>query len=71
MSLEYTTAANAIILTNSQSGLLVAAKVIVGHHLLVLEGIGVAVAFWADSWTVWRVWSSKVFPPTSRVTSWG
>ena len=45
MSINYTTVSNATILTNSQSVLLVAAKVVAGHHVLFLEGFGVTVAF--------------------------
>ena len=45
MSINYTTVSNATILTNSQSVLLVAAKVFVGHHVLFLEAFGVSVAF--------------------------
>lgn len=45
MSINYTTVSNATILTNSQSVLLVAAKVLVGHQVLFLEGFGVSVAF--------------------------
>jgi len=45
MALQFTTVANATILTNSQSILLVAAKLLFGYHVLFLEGFGVAVAF--------------------------
>jgi len=45
MSINYTTVANATILTNSQSILLVAAKCFVGQNVLFLEVFGVAVAF--------------------------
>jgi len=45
MAINYTTVANATILTNSQSVLLVVAKLVVGHHVLFLEAFGVAVAF--------------------------
>ena len=45
MSIDYTTVANATILTNSQSVLLVAAKLVVGRQVIFLEGIGVAIAF--------------------------
>ena len=45
MSIDYTTVANATILTNSQSVLLVGAKLVVGHHVVFLEGLGVLTAF--------------------------
>ena len=47
MSVDYTTVANATILTNSQSVLLVAAKFIMDGHeqVLFLEALGVTVAF--------------------------
>jgi drug/metabolite transporter (DMT)-like permease len=45
MSVDYTTVANALILTNSQSVLLVAAKLLMGQHVIFLEAIGVAIAF--------------------------
>lgn len=43
--MNYTTVANATILTNSQSVLLVAAKLLVGYQVLFLEVFGVAAAF--------------------------
>ena len=45
MAIDYTTVANATILTNSQSVLLVAAKLVTGHQVVFLEGFGVLVAF--------------------------
>ena len=45
MSINYTTVANATILTNSQSILLVAGKMLVGHRVVFLEAFGVFVAF--------------------------
>lgn len=45
MAIDYTTVANATILTNSQSVLLVAAKLLVGQQVIFLEGLGVSTAF--------------------------
>jgi len=45
MSIQFTTVSNATILTNSQSILLVAGKMLVGHQVVFLEGLGVFVAF--------------------------
>ena len=45
MSINYTSVANATILTNSQSVLLVISKLLMGSHVVCWEGVGVFVAF--------------------------
>jgi len=45
MSINYTTVANATILTNSQSVMMVVSKLCFGQQVIFLEGIGVFIAF--------------------------
>jgi drug/metabolite transporter (DMT)-like permease len=45
LALEYTAVGNAVILSNSQSLILLAGKILVGHRVSTLEGAGALVAF--------------------------
>jgi drug/metabolite transporter (DMT)-like permease len=72
MSLNYTTVANATILTNSQSVLLVAAKIFLGQQgVVVLEGVGVTTAFLGGFLCAKESAESEDSPTTGRWSLWG
>lgn len=71
MAINYTTVANATILTNSQSVLLVVAKLVVGHHVLFIEGFGVAVAFLGGVLCARESAGMEGAPATGWMSVWG
>ena len=71
MSINYTTVANATILTNSQSVLLVASKMFVGQKVVFLEGFGVLVAFLGGILCAKESAGLEGAPATGWLSVWG